>query len=877
MKTIKPQKLGILTRCFEYSRQFKLGVSVFMFVPLSGKADLYSEVSMWKFAAAELGKDAALDVGIPKAKSEFLVTGSAYVPGGKPQAGCPVRAQLDTHEKLLHVYGDRYWNGPFQTDPVPFTSMPLDWAHTFGGEGYDKNPLGKGFKPITQGKVEIKWLPNIQYPTKLDTSQKKYEPAGFGPIDIIWPQRFSKAGTHDDRWLKEDFPGFARDIDWTIFNLSQHDQWFDKPLQGDEPYLLENMHPAKPLIKGNLPGFIARCFINRISEGREMFEEIQTHLSTVWFFPHAERVILIYQGACSILEEDGADILQVVIGAEKSGEPKPAEYYKEVFAQRMDKENGHLYALRDKDLLPSGLAEESPEQEEEKALYDTGEDLIRKNMRRRQVREIEKARAVVASYGLDPDLHGPKMPPPEEPLPALEQLPAYMDKMWAEAEAQKKTAEEGAEKSLKEAEKILADLGMDPKVIRQETSERPKGPPTFSAQAQIDSLKNLSQTLRNQGIVVDEIEGYVNDAVFCNRLFEGERNIKELYRFSAHLQDPALPIASEKVQPLRQEIQAAYSRGQHFRETDLTGADLSGLDLHGADFEKAFLESVDFSGANLTGCNFKNAVLAHSILKSAKLTAANLEEANIGGAQLSGADFSSSNLTKAILGKADLTGANFRGAQLQGADCSGAIFKDADFSEAHAEQLNFLECNLQGIKLSGAKMGKCIFLKADVTGVDFSGTSLQSSTFLEVKGKGAKFRGADLSRACFVQQCNFESADFTGACLVRANLRGSILSGCDFTQAQLDSADLSECDLRNAKFYRATAHEARFVKANLADAMMSSINAINAIFQRSDIRGADLRGANLFQADIARVHADTRTKFDNAFMKKVRIYPLRVK
>jgi uncharacterized protein YjbI with pentapeptide repeats len=832
---------------------------------------------MWKFAAAELGKDAALDAGIPKAKSEFLVSGSAYAPGGNPQSGCAVRARLGTHEKLLHVFGDRYWNGPYQTDPVRFTTMPLDWAHTFGGEGYDKNPLGKGFKPIKHGKVEIKWLPNIQYPTKLDTYHEQHEPAGFGPIDFIWPQRFSKAGTHDDRWLKEDFPGFARDIDWTIFNLSQPDQWFDKPLRGDEPYLLENMHPTKPLIEGRLPGFISRCFINRVTEGKEMFEEIQTHLSTVWFFPQAERAVLIYQGSCSILEEDGADLLQVVVGAEQSEEPKPVEHYKEVFAQRMDKKFGYLYALRDKDLLPSGLAVESPEQEEEKTLYDSGEDLLRKNMRRRQIREIEKARAVAASYGLDPDLHGPKMPPPEEPLPGLEQLPDYMDKLLAGAEAQKKTAEEGAEKSLKDVAQVLSALGMDPNEIRREISERPKGPPTFSAQAQIDSLKNLSQKLRNQGIVIDEIDGYVNDAAFCSRLFEGERKLKELYRFSAHLQDPALEIASEKAQLLRREIQDAYSKGQKFREVDLTGADLSGMDLHGADFEKAFLESANFSEANLTGCNFKNAVLAHAILKSADVTAANLEEANIGWSQLAGADFSGSNLTKAILAKADLTGTNFKGALLQGADCSGAIFKDADFSEVHAEQLNLLECSLEGIKLTGAKMGKCTFLKTDVTGVDFNNTNLQSSTFLEVKGIGAKFQGANLSGVCFVQQCNFESADFTGACLVRANLRGSILRGCDFTQAQLDSADLSECDLRNAKFYRATAHEARFIKANLGDAVMSSINAINAVFQRSDIRGADLRGANLFQCDIARVHADTRTQFDDAFMKKVRIYPLRVK
>jgi len=58
---------------------------------------------------------------------------------------------------------------------------------------------------------------------------------------------------------------------------------------------------------------------------------------------------------------------------------------------------------------------------------------------------------------------------------------------------------------------------------------------------------------------------------------------------------------------------------------------------------------------------------------------------------------------------------------------------------------------------------------------------------------------------------------------------------------------------------------------------MGSLKAINAVFQRADLRGANLRGANLFQSDLARVYADSQTVFDQALMKKVRIYPLRGK
>ena len=50
-------------------------------------------------------------------------------------------------------------------------------------------------------------------------------PAAYGPVDQMWPARARLAGTHDDSWLKQDFPGFARDIDWHFFNWRRRDQW----------------------------------------------------------------------------------------------------------------------------------------------------------------------------------------------------------------------------------------------------------------------------------------------------------------------------------------------------------------------------------------------------------------------------------------------------------------------------------------------------------------------------------------------------------------------------------------------------------------------------------------------------------------------------
>jgi uncharacterized protein YjbI with pentapeptide repeats len=877
MKTIKPQKLGILTRSFEFKGRFRFGLSVLMYAPLGSEMSLYSEVGMWKFAAEELGKDAALDAGIPKARAEFLVTGFAFTPHGEARTGCPVRARLGGCEKTLHVYGDRYWKGSFPTEPAPFTSIPLDWPHAYGGEGYDRNPIGKGFKPVSADDVISHPLPNILHSLqRITSSDQRLEPAGFGPIDFAWPQRFTKAGTYDERWLKEDFPGFAPDIDWTIFNVASSDQWLDTTLQGDEPYLLENMHPSMPHLEGRLPGILARCFINRKKEEGESFDEIPMRLSTVWFFPHARRMILISQGSCEVTDQDAADISQLIIAAEAQGESKPVEHYRKVLVDRLDKEKGSLYALRDSDLLPSGLDTPDASMLEDKAMLE-GEDLIRKRMRARFERETERARAIVAGYGLDPDLHGPKMPPPEEPVPAMEDLPEYIDKVFAEAEARKAASEKEAAKSLEDTEKLLTSLGIDFNNVRKEITEKPKGPPTFKAQDQIDALKQLGVRLRQQGIETTEIDSFTNDEAFCNRLFEGERKLKEAYRLTAHFQDAPSLMQEQVCLSTRDAVQAAHARGEGFAGVDLTGVDLSGMDLNGASFTGAFLESSDLTGANLTGCDLRQAVLAHANLEGTRLTDANLEGANLGAARLTNARLVNANLTDAILAKADLTGAVFKGARLHGADCSEAVFKDTDFSEIEAAQLNFLDSDLRGLLLAGARMEKCNFLKADVSGVDFSAGSLKGSVFLESKGTGARFRGTDLTNVRFVQKCAFGESIFAGAFLNKANLRGSDLHGCDFTEARLDSSDLSECDLRKANFYRAVAKEARFDKADLSGAVMTSINAMNASLQRANICGTDLRGANLFQVDLARVQADGATDLTNALTKKVRVYPRRAK
>ena len=893
MKVVKPGKLSVVTRCFEHNRRYYLGVSVMAFVPMTGEPNLLGEIAMWKFVPDRLALP-VLDEGTPKARAEFLVDGSAYAPQGVAVPGVPIRARVGSVEKTLEVRGDRYWRGNTATEARPFAHMRLGWDRAYGGPEYAQNPLGKGDAEVEIEGVMIRPLPNVEYSRQLvDSPRARPEPACMLPIDVSWPQRSRLAGTYDGEWLETLFPGLAADADWGLFNLAAADQQRPEWWSPRERFRFDNMHPTKPVLEGELPGYVARAFIKRRvrralvdergeptgeEQVSERFTEIPLVLGTLWFFPDAEQAVVIFQGSARIREDDGSDVLALLVAAENEGQARSVDHYEQALRDRMVKsENAAIVWLRESDLLPEGLPDVPDASIAEEIELNAHEGLLQQNMHNRKVRETERARAMLVELGLDPDVHGPPIPEPPTPPPTPAELPALAAKLVAEAEKRGEEELANREAKLQSIGAMIDELGIPgftAETLREEVmAPAPVGPPEFTAAAQIAMIRELAAECRASGTVVDELEEMSVDEELHARWRGAEAKLRDAYRETAHLQHPA-PAMAEDLQPkARARVQAALAAGEDFAALNLTGADLSNMDLRGAKLAGAFLESARFDGADLRGADLRGAVLAHASLQRVTLDGADMRKANVGGATIRETAAVGVDLREAILAKAKLEAVDLRGAKLGGANLFEANLSQVDLSEAEAEASRLLSVGWSGVRLAGAKLKGSTFIELDLDATDFSGADLSGVTLVTCTARRAKLAGATLTGFRAVQGCTLDGAILTEAALTQANLRGTSMVECELSKANLDGADLSECDLRRARLYQTVARGTRFERANLEDAVLLSANLMQASFMGATIRGVDLRAANLHAADMARVRTDDRVQLGEALLTKVRVNP----
>ena len=869
MKIIKPQTLGLLTRPFEFRREFWLGISVLAFLPIGDSPVLLKEAEMWPFLAEELPPDQPLDAAIPKAQPEFLAVAHCFAPDGVAAPLVQTGIQLGPVIKLLDVHGERNRDGRAGriSQPVPFTHMALDWTRTYGGPGFADNPLGKGVAPAAGSDGRIIPVQNVINPKLAEHGVRS--PAAYGPVDQMWPARAKLVGTHDDSWLKQDFPGFARDIDWHFFNVAPPDQWLPEKLTGNETYAFKNLHPDHSLQQGRLPGMAPRLFLVRTQAADDGgFEEVPLALTTVWFFPHRERLVLVHHGRARLAEEDASDIARVVIGADRSGALRPAAAFRTVMVQRADTKGGVIHALRDEDLVPAQWLTPAADASDAEP---SGPGIALARARKRAERLLDAEREKIKASGLDPDKYVPPLPPPT-PAPKLGELPAFVAAARAEAAAQKAKALAELEAKKADIAAKLAASGMPDDEIQKRLNPKTQGPPTFSAAAMRATMAQQITGRRVLGQLTADLEAKMASPEFAAQLDQAEAAVRNGYRLAAHRQDPADALPAERNAEIRRLIAAdpASARALY----DLHGADLSAFDLSGLDLSGVCLDSANLAGTRFAGANLSNAVLAHATMYGCVFDDADLSGANLGKANLKHASLKRSRLKKAVLAGADLTNASLVDADLEGADLSDVVTDRADFSNVRAPGILAMKLSLSGLHAPGIVLTKAKFIECNLQGADLTGANLERAVFLQCNLAGINLGHARLCKAVFVKQCSLAGAHLTAADLTEANLRETDLRGADLDRAIIERADFSKADLSNALLQLARGNGSQLVAADLRRADLGDADFAKADLSRADLRGANLSGVSVYEANLSRARLDTETRRRGMFRTRMRYLPV---
>ncbi len=261
------------------------------------------------------------DLAIFKPNADVFVMGTCHTPDGKPRTTCAVEFSVGSVSKSALVNGPRTEVAGLVAGTT--TSSPLEFTST----------------KITTPPAEPNYLPEFETPATAG-QQKIIAPIenvedGFGPIHKTHSSRTGFLGTYDDKWKQERWPWFPDDFDYQYFNAAPEDLQTDY-LKGDETFTAVNMHPEFSQYSCELPGVVARCFVNEAET--EMaddanLKEVELNLDTFWLDMDSETLILVWRGVTPVQSQKYIELKHVYTAIDQLDAPLSTEDHTEKFIE----------------------------------------------------------------------------------------------------------------------------------------------------------------------------------------------------------------------------------------------------------------------------------------------------------------------------------------------------------------------------------------------------------------------------------------------------------------------------------------------------------------------------------------------------------------
>lgn len=724
MKIIKPLRLGVLSQPFRWQDSDHLGISLLALTDMSAAPQLRPECELWQLAASEFTDgNGVLGQAIPKICAEYLISGYAF-PAGTAEVEAGI--EIGGLRKTQHIASSKEQEAQPATD----------------------------FAPL-----------NLQDARRLRCLGQQY----------------------DERWLQEEYPAFARDSDWRLFNTAPEDQWWpeEQALPAEAGWCIRNMHPRQPVQQGRLPPWQARCFINR--QQPPQLEEAVLRATTVWFFPHREQMIMIWQGRMAIAQDDAADVLQLMPALETADAMRPLQHYQQVLLQRLEKQQA---APCEEDLLPPSLV--GPWLDTQPG--DTGR-AIHAMLERRQHELREQHRERLAQRGWEIDQLIPQ--PEATELPSAQRLPEVMAHLEQQAAARQADAQQ-----------------------RLQSLARPQASDDAAS-----GMQQMQTLLQRHG-----------DQFSAAQRAEISASLHQLRLICTPEQEAPPDIARSR--QLRQQVLAIMAGNRDFSDLDLSGVDLSQLDLSGANFSRTLLTQARLQHTRLCAARFEHTSLAAAHISDCDFSDAQFIACNWRLAQFTDCRFARVHLRDMSWQDAQFDRVCFQQATLENLLLPELRLNRADFRAATLTKVALLYCQIQYADFSCATLSGCALVSCQA----------QHSRFRQAALLGCAFTAdSDCQRADFTQarlsQCNLRQLALEHACFHRARLENS-----DLSEARCQYADLSRSLLAGNLFIRtdlrhATLTDSNLIGALLQKSLLDGANLAGANLFRADVSQSTLNPA----------------------------------
>lgn len=817
-----------------------------------------------------MGDTPMLDPGMPKPKAEWLVSGKYYHPNNSADIAGQAKVTFAKLNKSLNIFGDREWFSGIPSKPLPFLSLPIEYQYAFGSDAYPSNPLGKGFKQNTLANIE---LAN----TTVTDNNKPYLPAGFGPLDPSWPQRVRFQGTYDQTYLEKYFPGYPADMDWKLFMSSPEDQWFDGFLNGDEEYILENLHPEHPVLKGKLPGLFPRCFIKDTAEKNTdlQFKEVELHLDTAWFFPDKDIIQLTWRGGMPVLSDEAEQISHLLLGYEQvSDDKKPASHYKNALESRIRTKDPLLTNLNTGDLIPFNTLT-AMQLLQQSALADQPESQLANNLEckansiteavnEKLAQSIDDLKSQLDAPGIEQSqkdkvnemlasLESPSKPDNEiqtlltnieEILPGINSGSAKdidlsnfsftkLDDIFAEIESFIDIKKDQIFDTLKpELEKLKLQLNSSTTLDQLDDAQQEKiqqeinnlealiqgdEVPKILAPLPRLEIENLQQQLSNAYPEIEKARQELH-LLLSNPLISAPEVIQNAKDKIDNLEKTNLSSIEASLIDAKKQFISTYSMAAHYGEIGLSPHNDENTQRNRllqiiAGDKDASYQ--DWACLDLSGLN----------LDGVNFTGCLMEQVNLTGASLISANFENAILARAILSKANCSQSNFNYANLGAATCNNTMFSSSSFKESKFSKTIFDRCDFSSSSFIQPEV-----LEISINHCDFSFTELENWPFLELEMKGNKF----------------DDAKFISCTVINSKLKD-----CSFDRASLPSTAWANTSIQDTSFQQADMTSNCFVSSTDIEDDQEACTFVNINFQQTILDKANLQGLDFSNNDFS--------------------------